>query len=315
MGRAPSQLAPALALWLAAGASAASVAPQGTLEAAGGPRPVPLCAPDDDVVAAHVGANATARDVAHWFTRRRACRDAEPHKCAHAKYYQHANLQSWFLEALDRRLVQCREKVGGVYEGTLASRAQAAQPPPPQSANGAMSTAMAVTMPVTAADNRRGGQRVQPAEPVPEEARRRRRRRELDAAQGVDERRPRLLSWTTEARRRAPAGQRSSRRAEAVRGFAEAVARRARDAVGRRSARVAEAVVGRRHARVARDEIREAPQRRVIHELGPSQSPRLLLLPRRATPGVLGRRADVHFRPRGRRRRRRVVHRRFSGAR
>ena len=55
------------------------------------------------------GANATARDVAHWFTRRRACRDAEPHKCAHAKYYQHANLQSWFLEGvfMERNFAVC----------------------------------------------------------------------------------------------------------------------------------------------------------------------------------------------------------------
>ena len=40
---------------------------------------------------------------------RRACRDAEPHKCAHAKYYQHANLQSWFLEGvfMERNFAVC----------------------------------------------------------------------------------------------------------------------------------------------------------------------------------------------------------------
>jgi len=37
-------------------------------------------------------------------------------------YMRMLHLQSWFLESLDRRVVQCREKVGGVYEATLASR-------------------------------------------------------------------------------------------------------------------------------------------------------------------------------------------------
>ena len=32
-------------------------------------------------------------------------------------------LQSWFLESLDRRIVQCREKMGSVYEFTLTARA------------------------------------------------------------------------------------------------------------------------------------------------------------------------------------------------
>ena len=38
-------------------------------------------------------------------------------------YMRMLQLQSWFLESLDRRLVQCREKMARVYEGTLGQRA------------------------------------------------------------------------------------------------------------------------------------------------------------------------------------------------
>ena len=36
-------------------------------------------------------------------------------------------VQSWFLESLDRRVVQCREKMGSVYEVTLGQRASQQQ--------------------------------------------------------------------------------------------------------------------------------------------------------------------------------------------
>ena len=38
-------------------------------------------------------------------------------------YMRMLQLQSWFLESLDRRIVQCREKMGSVYEFTLTARA------------------------------------------------------------------------------------------------------------------------------------------------------------------------------------------------
>lgn len=47
-------------------------------------------------------------------------------------YMRMLQLQSWFLESLDRRIVQSREKMANVRDATLASRPMRQQQRPPQ---------------------------------------------------------------------------------------------------------------------------------------------------------------------------------------
>lgn len=79
-------------------------------------------------------ASATATDVSDRFAERltELMREFQ-RKTLHINrsdadlYMRMLQLQSWFLESLDRRLVQCREKMAGVYEVTLAAKANQQQ--------------------------------------------------------------------------------------------------------------------------------------------------------------------------------------------